>query len=135
MRLPDWQTRLNAFLAGLGGQGFVYGQFDCALFVAGAVAAMTGEDHAQIFRGKYDNAKSGLKLLAGHGHTSPIDFVAMHFEETVPALAMPGDIVVVVEAGERALGILQGEWVYVVAQMGGVALAPRSRVLRAFKVL
>lgn len=133
MRRADWQRQLVCYLDDVKRRSFGYGQFDCALFVAGAVEAMTGEDYAGLFRNRYDTPRKGLKLLAGHGHASPIDFVAMHFEETLPALAAPGDIVVVVENGDRALGILQGSQIYVVAEQG-VSLISRMRAYRAFRV-
>jgi hypothetical protein len=52
-RLPDWETRLAAFLEPLRLRAFAWGKHDCCIFTAGAVEAMTGVDAMAEFRGRY----------------------------------------------------------------------------------
>lgn len=52
-RLPDWETRLSAYLADARPRVQAREQNLCALFAAGAVEAVTGTDPAKPFRRKY----------------------------------------------------------------------------------
>lgn len=63
-RLPDWRARLARFLDDRRGQGFVWGERDCALTVADAVIAMTGRDLAASLRGYRSRAGARLALRA-----------------------------------------------------------------------
>lgn len=129
-RLRDWRPRLVAYLETVREQPFVYGQHDCALFVAGAVQAMTGEDLATAYRGRYQSLKTGLKLITG----SHIDLVRATFDEIAPPFAQIGDIAVIGEVGTPALGIFEGESVMVLRDGGGLGLMPRAAATFAFRV-
>jgi len=133
-RLKDWQARLIAYLATASRRPFAAGEHDCALFTAGAVAAMTGDDPAAKWRGKYKTIKAGVASLRRKGHADHVDLVASLFEEVAPPFAHVGDIGVVEGAlGFGALGIVQGEGVYVLTEQG-MAIVSRMRMLRAFRV-
>jgi len=68
IRLPGWEERLNDYLAPLTDEAvFRWGSLDCALFVAAAVLAMTGEDIAKPFRGKYSTAAGSARALKRYG--------------------------------------------------------------------
>lgn len=131
-RLPDWQARLTAYLAQVREAPFAWGRHDCALFVAGAVEAMTGEDLARGVR-SYRSKAAGLAALQARGHADHEALAAALLEEVPPLLARPGDVVVTDGEGGPALGIVQGEQVYLVG-LEGLGLAPRSAVRRAFRV-
>lgn len=133
-RLPDWQPRLIAYLAAASRKPFTAGAHDCALFTAGAVEAMTGLDPAAKWRGKYKTIKAGVAALRRKGHADHVGYVASMFEEVTPAFAHVGDIGVVEGAfGFGALGIVQGEGVYVLTEQG-MAIVSRMNMLRAFRV-
>ena len=111
-RLPNWRPRLAEYVATTADRPFAPGDHDCALFVAGAVAAMTGEDPAEGFKARYTTIKGGLRVLrAGVGDIAVVD----------------GD------DGLPALGIVQGEAIYVLHPTG-LALLPLTRARRAFRV-
>ena len=134
-RLPDWQSRLQAYLDAVAARTFDLGQHDCALFSAGAVQAMTGVDLARGFRG-YASLKSGLSKLRAKGYDRLVDYVAVCCHEVPPLLAVPGDVVLL--EGEdlldgMALGILQGRMVYALS-VTGLGLVPRAFVTRAFHI-
>jgi hypothetical protein len=122
MRLPDWKSRLTAYLAAKAPLLIEPGVHDCALFPAGAVEAMTGVDLAVEWRGRYTTFEEGFKAL-----------VARHFEEIAPAFAWAGDLAVVDGPLGPSLGVVQGEGVYVLTgtRMG---LLPLTHALRAFRV-
>lgn len=59
-RFPDWQSRLERYLAAHAREAFRYGVFDCCLFACGAIETMTGTDPAGEFRGKYANRQEAF---------------------------------------------------------------------------
>jgi len=132
-RLPDWQARLQAWLIEVGGKSFEPGRHDCALFAAGAVAAMTGEDPAAVFRGRYRTLRGGLRVLRRAGWRDHVAFAAAHLDEINPLMARPGDLAVVPADGGDALGVVQGEWVYVLG-LQGMGMVPLTSATRAFRL-
>lgn len=133
-RLPDWNARLAAVVEAARGRPFAYGRHDCALFAADAVEAMTGEDPAAAFRGRYGTAFEGCAALRKAGFADHVEAVAAQFAEIPAARARPGDLAAVRnEAGELALGVVQGAWVYV-ARPEGVGLVSKLDAERAFRV-
>lgn len=134
-RRDDWQARLVAYLARCAGVPWRPGQYDCALFVAGAVEAMTGRDLADGWRGHYRSTRAGLRLVRGSGYPDHIAMVADMLPEVAPALAQPGDVVQLAVTGTEAqLGILHGARAYLAAKDGGLRTVSRAAVVRAFGV-
>lgn len=103
-RLPDWEDRLIAFLAAQDEARFVWGELDCATFVADAVLATTGVDIAAPFRGKYKTAAGSVRVLRKAGFEFAADVFSSHFEEVPPALARRGDPVLC----DAAMGLCIG---------------------------
>jgi hypothetical protein len=135
-RLPDWQNRLSAWLAGIARQRFAPGELDCAIFAAGAVQAQTGLDLAANWRGRYRTLRNGLAHLRREGFADHVALVAAHLPEVAVSEARPGDIAVLDMGGETpVLGVFQGSHVYVLIEDGmGFTLLPAEQVLRAFRV-
>ena len=129
-RLPDWRPRLVAYIEEVRARPFAYGSHDCALFVAGAVAAMTGFDPAAGFRGRYESLTSGLKLMTGADH---VQLVRSLFDAVPPAFAQVGDIAVIGEVGIPALGLFEGEMILVLRDEG-LGRLPRAAATKAFRV-
>jgi hypothetical protein len=117
-RTEGWQGRLVAYLAQARRTVFQEGQHDCALFAAGAVAAMTGTDIAQGWRGRYRSTAGGMRVLRRMGFADHVALVAHHFDEIAVVQACPGDIAVVDGPDGAALGIVQGEFIYVLRPTG-----------------
>lgn len=132
-KTEGWQARLTAYLAASSTTPFRPGRLDCATFAAGAVEAMTGVDLAADWRGKYRTLEAGRARLAKAGYADQVALVASLLPEVHPAMAHAGDVAVVDEDGAPALGIVQGEMIYVVTPQG-FGLVPRSRMVRAFSV-
>lgn len=128
-RLPDWRPRLFAWLASVSRQPFVPGEHDCALFVAGAVEAMTGEDPAAALRGRYTTVRGGLRVLRREGHADHVAFVASLLTEIAPLMAQVGDVAVIGTHDGPALGIVAGAEIMVVtpAGTGAVSLLAAQR--------
>lgn len=133
MRREDWHARLTGYLADCRARPFAYGQHDCALFAAGAIEAMTGIDHAAADRGKYDTLRRGLARLRQRQLRDHFAAAGALFEECLPAQARPGDLVALRSDEGRALGIVQGEMVYV-ASATGLAMVPRTAIKKAWRI-
>jgi hypothetical protein len=130
-RLPDWKPRLTAWLSTIARKPFAHGEHDCALFVAGAIEAMTGEDPAARLRGRYTTARGGMRVLRREGFEDHVAVVAALLEDTPPAMAQVGDIAVVDAAEGPALGIVAGAEVLVLSPQG-LGTASLLAVKRAF---
>lgn len=133
MRKPDWKACLTVYVADQARRPFAPGVHDCALFAAGAVAAMTGSDPAHGWRGRYRTVQGGLRLLRKEGYADQIAFAASLLPEIPVAFAAPGDLAVVAAPDGPALGVVQGEAVYVLTP-GGLGLLPLLGATRAFRV-
>lgn len=135
MRLPDWKARLTGYVTQASARPYAPGQHDCALFAAGAVEAVTGYDPASDWRGGYATKAGGLRLLRAAGHTDHIAATAAALIEIAPGFAAAGDVAVVLDSisGGTALGVVQGEMVYVLRE-DGLGLLPRAAMQRAFRV-
>lgn len=132
-RFPDWRTRLVAYLAESVRKPFQEGEHDCALFLAGGVHAMTGVDYAAPYRGRYTTTRGGLRVLRKDGFRDHVALAAHHLAEKPVAFAREGDAAVVPVEPFGALGIVQGEGVYVLTEHR-LAVLPLTSALRAFEV-
>lgn len=142
-RYPDWQARLEKYLASARGRKFKYGEFDCCLFVAGAIQAMTGTDLARDVRGLYGSAKQARSFCAIGGYSIG-EFVVRLLRcrgllEVPLGKAFRGDVVVFGKRPSRAragLVSLDGNTI-LVATSTGIARIGRSQLgssVKAFRV-
>ena len=98
-RLPDWEPRLVTLLEGAAARPFVLGEWDCALFAAACIEAVTGIDGGATFRGRYKTAIGYQRVLRRAGFAdlfTPFD--ALLGERVSPLFCGRGDIV---SDGER----------------------------------
>ena len=133
-RLPDWQARLVAYLHAARLRPFAYGRHDCSLFAADCVAAMTGHDMAAPWRGRYTTLRGGIRVLRRAGFIDHIALTASLFPEIPPLSAQPGDLAVVPTDEGPALGVVQGEAVYLLGPTG-LGLVSLLLAQRAFRVI
>ena len=133
-RLTTWFSRLADYIAVSFDRPLRPGRFDCALFAAGAVEAMTGEDPAAEWRGTYSTIEGGARALRAAGYADHVAFAAALFEEVPVSRAGVGDLAVVSEGDRAALGVIQGERVYVLHISGGLGTVPLTAAERAFRV-
>lgn len=93
IRLPDWEPRLAEYLAKRHGVHFTWGATDCCLFAADAVIAMTGEDPATAFRGRYTTARGATRALKRYGAGTIEATLDTMFGQIRTAFARRGDLV------------------------------------------
>lgn len=133
IRLSTWEADLSAYIASVRNLPFVYGKHDCGLFAAGAVVAMTGEDPAAEFRGKYSSeigiAKALKKIGAGDLETT-LDTM---FETRPVGLLRRGDLA----WNGDSVGVCMGGYALFVGQEGereGLIRVERSDWLKGWRV-
>jgi len=130
-RTKGWQNRLTSYLTQSARTPFEPGVHDCALFAAGAVAAMTGYDPARAYRDRYTTVRGGVRILRKDGHADHIALAASLFRARPPGeAAKPGDLAGIGTDGGHALGVVQGRAVYALSRSGLalVALPPDALI-------
>lgn len=134
-RIPHWRPALFDYVHAVAAKPFAWGEHDCALFAAGAIKVMTGEDFAGGYRGKYRTLAGGLRQVKRAGFANHADLAASILEEIHPSEAQIGDIAAVEEDGAIGLGIIQGERIYVLRPGdAGIGTVSRMDAKRAFRV-
>jgi hypothetical protein len=126
----DRISLLIAYAADAGQRPFRPGRHDCALFAAGWVKLVTGQDFARGWRSTYRSLRRGQQLLEEAGFTDHVALAAAHLPEIAPAFAQVGDLAVL---ADQAFGITAGEMIYCL-KPEGLGLVPRSQMRRAFQV-
>lgn len=102
-RLPDWRTRLDAYLAECEPLPFLYGFNDCATFAFGAVREMTGVDVVADVRGGYTTDVGALRKIRKLGHADLVSFAGAYLPPT--DRGREGDVAVMDGPEGHALGI------------------------------
>lgn len=133
-RRSNWRQSLVEYLGAMASQEFEPGRLDCALFAAGAVEAMTGEDAASDHRGTYETLEEGILALRRQGLRDHIDMASRLLSEIPVALAQVGDLAVVSAPEGDALGVVQGAKIYFVSPKRGLDLVDLMQAKRAFRV-
>jgi hypothetical protein len=130
MRVENWHSKLLAYIDQQERKPFAYGVNDCLLMTAGAVEALTGVDHADAFRGKYQSMQEGRALIG----KPVLKFVRSKFSEYAhPSEAHDGDIAARKIGREWTFGVLIGPHFYVQTETG-LGILPRGDAQKAFKV-
>jgi hypothetical protein len=136
-RLPDWPERLDRVVAAARDRAFAWGSFDCCLFAADAVAAVTGIDPAVSWRETYADACSAVRLLARVGGLEVVAMrVAGHYgwRGTAPVFLGRGDLALVrLDDGRPALAVCLGAR-FALPAMRGLAVLDRAQALSGWKV-
>jgi len=132
-RIECWTHILDDFMAAAN-RPFEWGAWDCGLFSADCIQAMTGVDIAAEFRGRYSTAKGARKVMRG-SIGEMMDRVSQTYgmPEIDPLLAQRGDMCMVDSPLGDALGICVGSKVACTGP-DGLAFVPVSSAIRAWKV-
>lgn len=136
MRTEGWRKRLANYVNQARSIPYQLGTQDCWLFVAGAVEAITGVDHAKAHRGHYKAVRGALGVMNRAGADNMADFAGKYLTERAStAEAQIGDVMAIPtkDAFGFSLGILNGERVLVITP-NGIDTRDRSEATRAFEV-
>lgn len=109
-RLDGWEERLVRYIEHSRAIPFRWGEHDCATFAAGAVAAITGTDHFESFRGKYADEESAASIVAERAEGEYERLITGILGEPKPiGSAGRGDIVLSLRYRLPTLGVCLGE--------------------------
>lgn len=134
MRFSDWPSRLNEFIHSRRSTPFQWGQHDCCLFAADAVQAITGDDHAAEYRGKYTTELGAARALKKHGNGTLEATLTAKLGDPIPRLrASRGDVVAVNTKDGVALGIFYGAGAICVTR-DGLTTLPLNEILTVWRV-
>ena len=105
MRLPGWESRLAQCIDDARGRAFAWGVHDCATWVADVRRALTGEDAAADWRGKYSTEAGAIRAVRRRGYPGLAAWVSDLLGGPLdsPLMAQRGDIVL--DGTTGALGI------------------------------
>jgi hypothetical protein len=142
-RHPDWPTRLHSHLYGADAAKFKYGEFDCFLFVADVIEAMTGTDIAAPFRGRYNTRRTAFQVASGDFGATTVEGIAEHITathhmpEVTPSKAMRGDLILIErqKGRDHSFGVvgLTGKDI-LIAIKSGFGPVPMTQAYRAWHV-
>lgn len=138
MRFEDWPQRLDAAITAARAQTFAYGSFDCWLFPADCVLAMTGIDYAADLRG-YTSKIDAYRIVAGYGSMEAMITSLLGREPIHPAFARRGDVMLADvelapgESGESG-GICDGTKLWTPKIPSGLRAFPRSVARLAWRI-
>lgn len=118
-RLPDWETRWLAYLSAAH-VAVQEGREDyCALFAAGSVEAVTGDNPTTPFRGHFHEVAENLELV-----------ISGLFPEIAPGVASRGDLA----WHEGSVGVVIGGEALFVGHDNDLVRVPRAAWERAWQV-
>lgn len=133
IRKSTWEADLNAYLAAKRSEPFVWGSNDCALFIAGAVEAMTGVDPAQQYRGQYKTDLGAMKALKRLGEGTLDKTLDATFKPIATGFIGRGDLV----WNGDSVGVCIGSEALFAGEEGsqpGLVRVPRGEWVRGWRV-
>lgn len=131
-RTEGWELRLAEAIEAARGQAFAWGVHDCATFAFDVRRAMTGQDAAAAWRGRYSTLIGAHRQLRRMGSATFAEAATAILGPPKPlALASRGDIVLSV--GDPAFGVCLGATCVFLLPHGLVAM-PLSSAAMAWGV-
>ena len=132
MKVEGWEMKLAEAVNAALDTPFAWGSHDCVLFAADVTLALTGVDYAEPFRFTYGSARGAARVAARNGGIRAI--VGKALGDEIPVYeAMRGDVVMIEQDGEPALGICLG-MVCACAAPVGLTRVPMEYAVTAWRV-
>ena len=134
MRLSNWDSRLSALVTEKRKAPHAFGSWDCLLWPAAAVKAVTGKDFGRGHRGKYKSLASAYRHLQDMGFASPEALLDSLFGQKPVGFAQKGDLVL---ASDGIPAVCFGAFALSVGREGereGSVKVQRSDWVKAWRV-
>ena len=136
IRYPDWDRRLLAGIDACHDRPFAWGRWDCCLFAADLVQAMTGWDPAEVLRGTYRTERGAIIVTANHGGIKRMISDLLDTQPQSPPTLGRGDVVLLHPLAlmkMEQIGVCTGD-AAVVASDKGVMYRPMSSALCGWRI-
>lgn len=140
MRVDNWPTILQSYIAEARAREFSWGDFDCCLFPCDVILAMTGLDPARSFRGKYKSKRGAygqLRRQYGGGVREAADAILggeLEFPEVGRAFAQRGDVGLISTPDGDALALCVGARWVIPNPVEGLTYIGTGEVIKAWRV-
>lgn len=128
-RLPDWQQRFGDLVAQRMAMPFTWGQFDCVMWAADAVQAITGHDFADGMRGTYSTERQALRILKPLGGVAAL--ASERLSQRPLAMVRCGDVGLL-DSDTRPTLVVYGGAHWLAATAKGLWGMPSERVSQAW---
>lgn len=136
-RVPGWLAAYHTAIEEIRRTPFSWEAHECATGLAARVVeAITGQDIAAPYRGRYSDAVTALGVVRQAGFATLADLVASILPEYGhPSEAHIGDIAAIADDTPFgcALGIVNGDRIIVLTE-SGIGSVDRAKAWRAFRV-
>lgn len=132
-RKQDWQLHFEKCVSDNYNKKFEWGTHDCWLWSANLVLAITGEDIAKEYRGKYNSARTALEIIKTYGGISELCTKYVGKEPVSPLFASVGDLVLIEYLRQEAMAICDGRTVLTTGSDGLLSL-PISTTIKAWRI-
>lgn len=128
--VKDLPVALASFIESRRAAKFEWGVNDCALFAADWVLTVTGVDHAEGLRGKYDDEAGARRLIEQAGGMAAF---AAELSPTPLGFAQRGDVVLAVIDGHETFGVCLGNGQWCAPGLRGLVFRPMTDVIQCFR--
>lgn len=132
--MTDKYKKLNEYVLDNAYKRFEWGEWDCCLFVADYLEAVTGKDYAYIFRGRYGTQKGAYKALKEQGFANVEELCDEYFQIKSLSHAQRGDMVLFAHGTEPCLGLCNGALSHFLTEKEGIRWIKTKHCLRAWSV-
>ena len=111
MRFEQWERRLGSRITLHARAPFEWGRFDCCLFPADCVWALTQKDPAKTWRGAYKDEAGAQAIIDAAGGLAPLlekalTSIGVKPERISPSFGQRGDPCVFIHEGRETMGIV-----------------------------
>lgn len=132
-RLSAWEPRLSQAVRDNASRPHEYGRWDCLLWPAAAVKAVTGKDFGRGHRGKYRSQASAYRYLGTLGFDSPAAMLDSLFPERPVGFAQRGHLALCDTPSGLVPGVIVGDTALVVSEIAATdgAVSGMARIVRA----
>jgi len=144
-RAHDWPSKLEKFVSENRTRSFQWGTWDCCLWVASAIEAITGMDVAAPYRGQYADANGAARICVEACGKADLASMAAYVASQnqmpeIPVLrAQRGDMLLLKDPanpGSQCLGMVafNGHQAIVVGSSGMLPVDIAAHAVRAWRV-
>lgn len=133
MRRPGWEVALEAAVEAARNRPFSWGDHDCATWAADVRRALTGDDAAAAWRGRYRTARGASVVMASLGWATLVDAATAILGAPLNSVGLAGRGDIVTDGESGALGVCLGR-MSAYATTDGLTFRPTLDAAMAWRV-
>ena len=134
MRRPDWVKQLHETIEAAAQKPFDYGAYNCGLFAAECIDAMTGEARAAELRSQFTDEASAKAFVGAAGGIEGAVTARLGFPFQTWGRARRGDVCLVMTQDGPGLGICVGTLIVMMTPGAGLTHVRIDEALKVWRV-